>query len=119
MAMLNHVALSGDVITVSLTALKLGLSTLEVGTLVAIFAVLPMLASIHAGRWVDKIGTWTPMPVGSVLTCLGTALPFVAQTQSALLVARLLHRHRLHAASGFRTRPAGPRRGRPPAAQLS
>lgn len=87
MAMLNHVALTGGRITVSLTALKLGLSTLEVGTLVAIFAILPMLGSIHAGRWVDKVGTWTPMLLGSSLTCLGTTLPFIAQTQAALLVA--------------------------------
>ena len=43
LAMMNHVALTGGRITVSLTALQMGLSTFKVGTLVAVFAVLPML----------------------------------------------------------------------------
>lgn len=74
-------------ITVSLTALKLGLSTFTVGMLVAVFAVLPMFASVHAGRWVDKIGVVRPLVIGSSLVTFGTALPFVSQTQAALLVA--------------------------------
>ncbi|WP_459618706.1 MFS transporter [Bordetella sp. 2513F-2] len=85
--MLNHVALTGGRITVSLTALKLGLSTLQVGTLVAVFAVLPMLASIHAGRWVDKVGVYRPLTIGTGLVSIGTLLPFLFQTQAALLLA--------------------------------
>lgn len=85
--MLNHMALTGGRITVSLTALKLGLSTFTVGMLVAVFAVLPMFASVHAGRWVDKIGVVRPLVIGSSLVTFGTALPFVSQTQAALLVA--------------------------------
>jgi len=85
--MLNHMALTGGRITVSLTALKLGLSTLQVGTLVAVFAVLPMLASVHAGRWIDKIGVLRPLVIGTTLTSIGTLLPFVSQTQAALTVA--------------------------------
>ncbi|MFQ6686012.1 MFS transporter, partial [Bordetella pertussis] len=87
LAMLNHMALTGGRITVSLTALKLGLSTFTVGMLVAVFAVLPMFASVHAGRWVDKIGVVRPLVIGSSLVTFGTALPFVSQTQAALLVA--------------------------------
>jgi len=87
LTMLNHVALTGGRITVSLTALKLGLSTLQVGTLVAVFAVLPMLASVHAGRWVDKIGTMLPLLIGTCLTAFGATLPFAWQSQPALLVA--------------------------------
>lgn len=85
--MLNHVALTGGRITVSLTALGLGLSTLEVGTLVAVFAVLPMLASVHAGRWVDKIGVVRPLVIGTGLCSIGTLLPFAWQTQTSLLIA--------------------------------
>lgn len=87
LSMLNHVALTGGRITVSLTALKLGLSTLQVGMLVAVFAVLPMLASVHTGRWVDKIGVIRPLSIGTGLGCIGTLLPFVWQSQPALLVA--------------------------------
>ncbi|CPI50491.1 inner membrane efflux protein [Bordetella pertussis] len=59
--MLNHMALTGGRITVSLTALKLGLSTFTVGMLVAVFAVLPSslrcmpgagwTRSASCGRW--------------------------------------------------------------------
>ncbi|WP_144636601.1 MFS transporter [Bordetella genomosp. 13] len=84
---LNHVALTGGRITVSLTALKLGLSTLQVGMLVAVFAVLPMLASVHAGRWVDKVGVARPLAIGTGLTCIGSFLPFAWQNQTSLLVA--------------------------------
>jgi len=87
MAMLNHVALAGGRITTSLTALKLGASTLEVGTLVAIFAIMPMLLSVHTGRWIDHVGTRRPMIVGSSLLCVGALMPFAFQTNTALLAA--------------------------------
>jgi len=87
LSMLNHVALTGGRITVSLTALTIGLSTLEVGTLVAVFAVLPMLASVHAGRWVDRVGVLRPLVIGTALTSTGTLLPFAFQTQTALMIA--------------------------------
>lgn len=85
--MMNHVALTGGRITVSLTALQMGLSTFKVGTLVAVFAVLPMLFSVRAGRWVDRVGIVRPLVIGTSLVAIGTALPFISQTQAALLVA--------------------------------
>jgi MFS family permease len=54
--------------------------------LVAIFAVLPMVASIHAGRWIDRIGARLPMIIGAFLVCFGTLLTFAWQTQQTLLV---------------------------------
>lgn len=89
MAMLNHVALTGGRITVSLTALQIGLHTFKVGMLVAVFALLPMLFSVRAGRWVDKVGIFKPMLIGTVLVAIGTLLPFISQTQFALLIASL------------------------------
>ena len=85
--MMNHVALTGGRITVSLTALQMGLSTFKVGTLVAVFAVLPMLFSVRAGRWVDRVGVQRPLVIGTALVAVGTALPFISQTQAALLIA--------------------------------
>ena len=85
--MMNHVALTGGRITVSLTALQMGLSTFKVGTLVAVFAVLPMLFSVRAGRWVDRVGIVRPLVIGTTLVAVGTALPFISQTQLALLIA--------------------------------
>ncbi|MFF7060432.1 MFS transporter [Achromobacter spanius] len=87
LAMMNHVALTGGRITVSLTALQMGLSTFKVGMLVAVFAVLPMLFSVRAGRWVDRVGIVRPLVIGTSLVAIGTALPFISQTQTALLIA--------------------------------
>ncbi|MBO1112521.1 MFS transporter [Bordetella petrii] len=86
-AMLNHVALTGGRITVSLTALQLGLSTFVVGGLVAVFAVIPMLMSVRAGQWIDRVGVRRPVTLGNALVVTGTVLPFAFQTQWALLVA--------------------------------
>ena len=43
--------------------------------LLALFAILPMLLAVPAGRWSDRVGVRRPMLVGSVLLALGAALP--------------------------------------------
>ena len=110
--------LTGGRITVSLTALQMGLSTFKVGTLVAVFAVLPMLFSVRAGRWVDRVGVQRPLIIGTALVAVGTALPFISDPGGA--ADRLLFDwHRLHAAPGRHPGPARPRRTHATAAQLS
>jgi len=86
-AMLNHVALTGGRITVSLTALQLGLSTFVVGGLVAVFAIIPMLMSVRAGQWIDRVGVRRPVMLGNALVVVGTLLPFASQTQAALMLS--------------------------------
>jgi MFS family permease len=85
--MLNHIALAGGRVTVSLSALHMGLSPLKVGTLLAVFAVLPMLFSVKAGRWIDRIGAYRPLTGGTGLIILGTAFPAIVPSQITLLVA--------------------------------
>ena len=51
--MLVHFAISGGRVAVTLAALALGRSTFEVGILIAVFATLPMLSSVKAGRIID------------------------------------------------------------------
>jgi MFS family permease len=86
-AMLNHVALTGGRVTVSLSALQIGLSTFTVGVLIAVFAVLPMLFSVKAGRWVDAVGIRRPMILGTGLLILGTVVPATSPTRISLLLA--------------------------------
>lgn len=85
--MLNHVALTGGRVTVSLSALHIGLTTLTVGALIAVFAVLPMIFSVKAGRWVDKVGIRRPMFIGTGLLAVGTLVPAIASTRISLLLA--------------------------------
>lgn len=86
-AMLNHIALTGGRITVSLTALQLGLSTFIVGSLVAVFAMIPMLLSVRVGQWIDRIGVRRPIVLGNSLVVFGTVLPFLLHNQVSLLIA--------------------------------
>ena len=87
----NHVCLTGNRVTVSLEALRLGASTAVVGILLALYAFLPMVCAVAAGRLSDRIGVRRPMLVGSVALAVGSAVPalvggFVALFVSAALV---------------------------------
>ena len=80
-------AISGGRVAVSLTALELKRSTLEVGILIAVFALLPMLLSVKAGRLLDKIGPWRPMRASAFVVIIGTILPLIWQDMVALVIA--------------------------------
>ena len=85
--MLVHIAISGGRIAVTLTALNLERSTLEVGILIAVFALLPALFSVRAGQLIDKIGPWKPLRASAISVIVGTLLPFVWQTLPSLILA--------------------------------
>jgi MFS family permease len=74
--MLVHIAISGGRVAVTLTALELGRSTLEVGILIAVFALLPMLCSVKAGRLIDAIGPYKPMRLSAIMVVVGSLVPF-------------------------------------------
>jgi MFS family permease len=85
--MLVHMTLTGGRISVMLTGLSLGMSSLNVGMLIAVFALLPMLISVRFGRLIDSIGPFKPMRAGAIATVLGVALPFIWQHWFALGLA--------------------------------
>ena len=71
----NHAVLSGSRVTVSLAALDKGASPLTVGTLMALYALLPMLFAVAAGRFSDRAGVRRPMLFGTIAIAVGAALP--------------------------------------------
>ena len=87
---LNHVAFSGSRIAVSLFALRHGASAFTVGSLMALYALLPALLSVAVGRWVDRSGLNRPMLLGSIGVCVGTLAPFVLPELAALYVTAVL-----------------------------
>ena len=86
----NHVVLTGNRITVSLEALQLGASTALVGVLLALYALLPMLCAVAAGRYSDRVGVRQPMLAGSLGLVVGAAIPFVLPGLTALFVSAAL-----------------------------
>jgi len=62
----NHLVLAGSRVTVSLAALAQGANAATVGGLLALFALLPALLAIPAGRRADRIGVRAPMLAGSI-----------------------------------------------------
>ena len=71
----GHIALTGARVTTSLYALSLHASAFRVGTLIALFALLPMLFAVGIGRLVDRVGIARPILVGGVVMTLGCTLP--------------------------------------------
>lgn len=84
LCMLNHTALTGSRVAVSLSALAMGFSALQVGLLLSLFSLLPTLGAVWMGRWVDGRGTRVPALTGMTATCIGLVLP-AWQPQPAML----------------------------------
>ena len=86
----NHVVLTGARVAVSLDALALGASAATVGSLLALFALLPMFFAIPAGRLADRIGVRGPMLAGSIGMASGAVIAGAVHTLPALFVTAVL-----------------------------
>lgn len=86
----NHVVLAGNRVTVTLLAIKEGHSTAVVGALVALYAFLPMLCAVAAGRLSDRVGVRRPMLAGSLGLAAGALIPVLATGLFALLASAAL-----------------------------
>ncbi|HEX2198021.1 MAG TPA: MFS transporter [Burkholderiales bacterium] len=73
--------------TTSLFALELGATEFTVGLLMALFALLPMLLSVSAGRLIDRAGPRRPLLVAFAVLAAGTALPYAAPSVVTLYFA--------------------------------
>lgn len=90
LGIVNHVVLAGSRVTVTLDALRQGTSTALVGMLLALFALLPALFAVAAGRLSDRIGVRQPMIVGSVVLAVGAVLPVVVGGLTGLFLSAAL-----------------------------
>jgi MFS family permease len=86
----NHAVLTGNRVTVTLSAIKQGHSTAVVGVLVAVYAFLPMLCAVAAGRISDRIGVRKPMLAGSLGLAAGALIPVVIPGLIALFASAAL-----------------------------
>ena len=74
---LDHIAFNGSRVSVTLYAIHEGATPLTIGTLMALYALLPAVFSVAAGRWIDRIGIVKPMQLGSIAVGIGVVLPFL------------------------------------------
>lgn len=87
---LNHIAFNGSRIAVSLNAIALNTSAFTVGSLMAVYALLPALLSVSAGRWIDRIGINRPMLVGSIGVGVGVVMPFLVPGLVSLYITAIV-----------------------------
>lgn len=83
----NHVAFNASRVVVSLYAISLKASTVTLGILMSLYALLPMFLAIRAGRRIDEIGPRKPMTAGSLMVVTGTLLPAAWQDIGALYLS--------------------------------
>jgi MFS family permease len=86
----NHTVLTGGRVTVALYALSHGASPLIVGTLMGLYAFLPMLLAVAAGRLSDRLGVRWPMLAGSCGVMVGAVIPCFLAGIAPLYVATSL-----------------------------
>ena len=93
-AVLAHMAFVSARMTGSLYALANKASTFTVGVMMALFALVPMLIAVRAGRWLDAVGPWRPTLTGILLMLSGVllpaAFPYATADVAPLLVAAAL-----------------------------
>jgi len=87
LTVLSHVGFVGARITVSLAAINQGASPLAIGVLMALYAVIPMLLAVQAGRLVDRVGAFRPIAVAGTILVAGMLLPFALPELPMLFVS--------------------------------
>lgn len=76
--------------TTTLYALELGASEFTVGVLMSLFALLPTLLSVSAGRLIDRAGPQRPLAVSLASLALAAALPFAFPRLEVLYLSTTL-----------------------------
>ena len=87
---LGHLAFVGSRMTTSLFALQLGAHETTVGMLMSLFALVPMLLSVGAGRLIDRAGPRRPLAVALGALAAATALPFAFPSLEILFLSSTL-----------------------------
>jgi len=90
MAFLTHLGFAGSRLAVPLLAVDKGATPLVVGTIVALYAALPAVLALPAGRMTDRLGFKLPLAFGSSGIFTALLLPFVWPSVKTLYFAASL-----------------------------
>lgn len=78
-------------VMLALYALHLGAQPVAVGILAAAFSVPPMMLSLIAGRFADRVGAKLPLVIGAAGGSLGMLIPYFFPGMPALFVAAFMN----------------------------
>jgi predicted MFS family arabinose efflux permease len=84
---LSHAGFVGSRITMSLAAIDQGARPLSVGVLMSLYAVIPMLMAVQAGRLVDRVGAFRPIVIAGSVMALAMVAPFASHALPVLFVS--------------------------------
>jgi len=87
---LNYTAFFGCRVAVSLYALNLGATQLEIGVLVSLYALCPMFIAVHVGKLADRVGPRMPMLMGTAGVAVALFLPPLFPGLVTLYITALL-----------------------------
>src|SRR6185503_21165670 len=76
-AFLTHVGFAGSRLAVPLFAVDQGATPCLVGSVVALYAALPAVLAVPAGRMTDRLGFKMPILFGTAGVCVALMLPFL------------------------------------------
>lgn len=76
--------------TVSLRAAEIGMGATGIGILVALYALGPLVGTIAVGSILDRRGTREALPVASLVTMFGLALPYLMHGTLGLYASQLV-----------------------------
>jgi len=87
LTVLSHAGFVGSRITMALAAIDQGATPLSVGILMSLYAVIPMLMAVHAGRLIDRVGAFRPIAISGTVMVLAMIAPFVSHALPVLFVS--------------------------------
>jgi MFS family permease len=86
----SNSVLSASRLAIPLVALGLGASEFTVGALAALVMVVPVLTTAPFGRWMDRVGTLTPMRAAVALSILSGIVAAIAPSVATLCATAVM-----------------------------
>ena len=90
LAFLTHLGFAGSRLAVPLLAVDQGATAFVVGTVVSLYAALPAVLALPAGRLLDRLGFKLPLLFGSIGLCTALLMPFFRPSVTTLYFAATL-----------------------------
>lgn len=86
----NMASFRASKVLISLYAIELGAPQFQIGVLIALYSLFPMLLALHAGKLSDRLGVRAPIIVGSLGLAAGLLVPYLFASLPSLYASAVL-----------------------------